>query len=103
MSASATNETYTEALTQNTLDGPQLTQFYIGLGLAVSSSLFIGSSFIIKKKALIKVRYLKKIFINFFSWQMVMYPNELAKVGMDICGNGCGGWELLPVSHYENT
>lgn len=44
----------------NTLDatGPQLTQFYIGLGLAVSSSLFIGSSFIIKKKALIKVFYL---------------------------------------------
>ncbi|CAJ0931113.1 unnamed protein product, partial [Mesorhabditis belari] len=29
--------------------------FYIGLGLAVSSSLFIGSSFIIKKKALIKL------------------------------------------------
>lgn len=35
----------------------QLTQreFYIGLGLAVSSSLFIGSSFIIKKVALIKL------------------------------------------------
>lgn len=31
------------------------TQFYIGLSLAVSSSLFIGSSFIIKKKALIKL------------------------------------------------
>ncbi|VDM95107.1 unnamed protein product [Thelazia callipaeda] len=29
--------------------------FYIGLGLAISSSLFIGSSFIIKKKALIKL------------------------------------------------
>lgn len=29
------------------------TEFYIGLGLAVSSSFFIGSSFIIKKKALI--------------------------------------------------
>ncbi|CAD6185626.1 unnamed protein product [Caenorhabditis auriculariae] len=31
------------------------TDFYIGLGLAVSSSLFIGSSFIIKKKALLKL------------------------------------------------
>ncbi|XP_022079534.1 magnesium transporter NIPA2-like isoform X2 [Acanthaster planci] len=29
--------------------------FYIGLALAVSSSVFIGSSFIIKKKALIKI------------------------------------------------
>ena len=29
------------------------TEFYIGLGLAVSSSFFIGSSFIIKKIALI--------------------------------------------------
>lgn len=28
-------------------------EFYIGLGLAISSSIFIGSSFIIKKKALI--------------------------------------------------
>ncbi|GMT21047.1 hypothetical protein PFISCL1PPCAC_12344 [Pristionchus fissidentatus] len=32
-----------------------LSDFYIGLGLAVSSSLFIGTSFIIKKKALIKL------------------------------------------------
>lgn len=32
-----------------------LVDFYIGLGLAISSSLFIGSSFIIKKKALIKL------------------------------------------------
>ncbi|XP_046388165.1 magnesium transporter NIPA2 [Ischnura elegans] len=31
------------------------TGYYIGLGLAVSSSLFIGSSFIIKKRALIKL------------------------------------------------
>lgn len=30
-------------------------EFYIGLGLAVSSSIFIGSSFIIKKKALIRL------------------------------------------------
>lgn len=30
-------------------------EFYIGLALAVSSSIFIGSSFIIKKKALIKL------------------------------------------------
>lgn len=30
-------------------------EFYIGLGLAVSSSVFIGSSFIIKKKALIRL------------------------------------------------
>lgn len=32
--------------------------FYIGLGLAVSSSFFIGSSFIIKKKALIRLNRL---------------------------------------------
>lgn len=30
-------------------------EFYIGLGLAISSSFFIGSSFIIKKKALIRL------------------------------------------------
>lgn len=29
--------------------------FYIGLSLAVSSSVFIGTSFIVKKKALIKI------------------------------------------------
>lgn len=29
--------------------------FYIGLGLAVSSSIFIGASFIVKKKSLIKI------------------------------------------------
>ncbi|KAJ9596276.1 hypothetical protein L9F63_027102, partial [Diploptera punctata] len=31
------------------------TEFYVGLMLAVSSSVFIGSSFIIKKKALIRL------------------------------------------------
>lgn len=31
------------------------TEFYIGLSLAVCSSFFIGSSFIIKKKALIQL------------------------------------------------
>lgn len=30
-------------------------EFYIGLGLAISSSIFIGSSFIIKKLALIRL------------------------------------------------
>nr|CAD2138936.1 unnamed protein product [Meloidogyne enterolobii] len=35
--------------------GDNLVDFYIGLGLAISSSIFIGSSFIIKKKALIKL------------------------------------------------
>lgn len=30
-------------------------EFFIGLGLAISSSFFIGSSFIIKKKALIRL------------------------------------------------
>lgn len=33
-------------------------EFYIGLGLAISSSIFIGSSFIIKKKALIRLNRL---------------------------------------------
>ncbi|XP_063222519.1 magnesium transporter NIPA2 isoform X2 [Bacillus rossius redtenbacheri] len=32
-----------------------MTSFYIGLGLAVSSTFFIGASFIIKKKSLIKL------------------------------------------------
>uniref|UniRef100_A0A1I7ZKV4 Magnesium transporter NIPA2 n=1 Tax=Steinernema glaseri TaxID=37863 RepID=A0A1I7ZKV4_9BILA len=46
--------------TVNTLEQPLrgsngLADFYIGLGLAVSSSLFIGTSFIIKKKALLKL------------------------------------------------
>jgi len=31
------------------------TDFYIGVGLAVSSCFFIGSSFIIKKKALLRL------------------------------------------------
>lgn len=31
------------------------TDFYIGVGLAISSCFFIGSSFIIKKKALIRL------------------------------------------------
>lgn len=31
------------------------TEFYIGVALAVSSSLFIGSSFIFKKKGLLKL------------------------------------------------
>lgn len=39
----------------SSVTGASLLDFYIGLGLAVSSSLFIGSSFIIKKKALIKL------------------------------------------------
>ena len=39
----------------SSVTGTSLLDFYIGLGLAVSSSLFIGSSFIIKKKALIKL------------------------------------------------
>ena len=33
-----------------------LTDFYIGLGLAISSSIFIGASFIVKKKALIRLQ-----------------------------------------------
>lgn len=36
-------------------------EFYIGLGLAVSSSFFIGSSFIIKKKALIHLKRTGKL------------------------------------------
>lgn len=29
--------------------------FYVGLGLAISSSIFIGASFVIKKKGLLKL------------------------------------------------
>lgn len=39
----------------NKIETISLVDFYIGLGLAVSSSIFIGTSFIIKKKALIKL------------------------------------------------
>ena len=46
-------ESIIEIMTQKS--GANLLDFYIGLGLAVSSSIFIGSSFIIKKKALIKL------------------------------------------------
>lgn len=35
-------------------------EFYIGLGLAISSSVFIGSSFIIKKKGLIRLSRIGK-------------------------------------------
>ena len=42
--------------------------FYIGLALAISSSLFIGSSFIVKKKGLLKLNvragWTLKIFLN---------------------------------------
>ncbi|KFM70652.1 Magnesium transporter NIPA2, partial [Stegodyphus mimosarum] len=31
------------------------TNFYVGLGLAVTSSIFIGSSFVIKKKGLLRL------------------------------------------------
>lgn len=41
--------------TLNTPTNTKMFEFYIGLGLAVSSSIFIGSSFIIKKKALKKL------------------------------------------------
>ncbi|XP_049763094.1 magnesium transporter NIPA2 [Schistocerca cancellata] len=46
-----------EASGERTLTGHpyDTTQYYIGLGLAVSSSAFIGSSFIIKKKALLRL------------------------------------------------
>ena len=38
-------------------DDPAATRdFYIGLSLAISSSVFIGSSFIVKKKALLKLQ-----------------------------------------------
>ncbi|KAG7213749.1 hypothetical protein KM043_002976 [Ampulex compressa] len=44
--------------TEMTIDtkSNNITDFYIGLGLAISSSGFIGASFIIKKKALIKLQ-----------------------------------------------
>lgn len=29
--------------------------FYVGLGLAISSSIFIGASFVVKKKGLLKL------------------------------------------------
>uniref|UniRef100_A0A915PF95 Magnesium transporter n=1 Tax=Setaria digitata TaxID=48799 RepID=A0A915PF95_9BILA len=48
-SANSGNNSY------SSLSNYPLFDFYIGLGLAISSSLFIGSSFIIKKKALIKL------------------------------------------------
>lgn len=48
------NTTTTRPLGLNDLDVLyNQKEFYIGLGLAISSSFFIGSSFIIKKKALI--------------------------------------------------
>lgn len=48
-------ENTTSSGTYSSASGSPLVDFYIGLGLAISSSLFIGSSFIIKKKALIKL------------------------------------------------
>lgn len=51
MSDSSSSTTTTE----DTEPKVNLVDFYVGLGLAVSSSIFIGSSFIIKKKALIKL------------------------------------------------
>jgi hypothetical protein len=45
----------TTAVPTTSAHAANMLDFYIGLGLAVSSSLFIGSSFIVKKKALIKL------------------------------------------------
>lgn len=42
-------------LSLNSTQSENKTNFYIGLSLAVSSSLFIGSSFIVKKKGLIRI------------------------------------------------
>lgn len=55
MDGSSSLEITTENPTIAPARQPHLVDFYIGLGLAVSSSVFIGSSFIIKKKALIKL------------------------------------------------
>lgn len=39
-----------------TLTTPHVSyNFYVGLGLAISSSIFIGASFVIKKKGLLKL------------------------------------------------
>ena len=61
--------------------------FYTGLGLAVSSSIFIGSSFIIKKKGLLRVSQssglragtLNTVIIYYLrltdKWTMILYIN----------------------------
>ncbi|ODN00835.1 Magnesium transporter NIPA2 [Orchesella cincta] len=45
----------TEQMHLDQLEQQQIIQFWIGVGLSISSSLFIGLSFIIKKKALIRL------------------------------------------------
>ncbi|CAB3402881.1 unnamed protein product [Caenorhabditis bovis] len=53
----ATIASTSQSMNSNTLDSEHYASrdFYIGLALAITSSAFIGSSFIIKKKALIKL------------------------------------------------
>jgi len=59
METMLSNENYSNISVTSTTLSPSaqlsMTQFYVGLALAISSSLFIGSSFILKKKALIKL------------------------------------------------
>lgn len=55
ISTSSTSPTIDSASAQSLTDLYGQTDFYIGVGLAISSCFFIGSSFIIKKKALIRL------------------------------------------------
>lgn len=57
-------------------DIPHVTyDFYFGLSLAVSSSLFIGASFVIKKKGLLKlsVRGQTRAGLNFNQFVVLFY------------------------------
>lgn len=55
ISTSSTASTVDSVAVQSLADLYGQTDFYIGVGLAISSCFFIGSSFIIKKKALIRL------------------------------------------------
>ena len=49
------NTTNSTTMSPAKVDPQEMRDFYIGLTLAIMSSVFIGASFIIKKKALIKL------------------------------------------------
>ena len=54
-------------------DDSDLRDFYIGLFLAMSSSIFIGTSFILKKKGLLKLQVRAGVYVQYTGKNVHVY------------------------------